>query len=65
MVARCQVEPTPESEGRRAIVATGRLDAFRAAYASLDAADDAVTLDPDSAAALRVAPGDTVVHIPR
>lgn len=48
-----------------ALVATGRLSDFRCAYARIRGAAGGVTLDPAAAAALRVAPGDSVSWIAR
>jgi len=52
------------AEGRRALVATGRLTDFRAAYASV-AGDAGLTIDAEGAAALGVKEGDEVLHVER
>ena len=48
-----------------ALVATGHLAAFRCCYGQVAERDGAVMLDPESAATLGVAPGDTVWWIGR
>ena len=48
------------------LVATGRFDQFRAAYAKVTTAgDDAITLDEAGAHALGVSPGDTLSYVAR
>jgi arginine N-succinyltransferase len=52
--------------GTQALVATGRLDGFRAAYANIsEDAGGAVTIDPDAAALLDLQPGDRLLHVAR
>jgi arginine N-succinyltransferase len=52
--------------GEQALVATGRLATFRAAYACVTEQDDgSVTIDPDAAALLDLRPGDRLLHVPR
>ena len=51
--------------GTQALVATGRLDAFRAAYAQVSPAEGGVALDPDAAGLLALRPGDAVIHVAR
>ena len=52
-------------EAGKALVATGHLAAFRCCYGQVAERDGAVMLDPESAATLGVAPGDTVWWIGR
>ena len=49
----------------KALVATGHLAEFRCCFGEVAERDGAVTLDPDCAATLDVAPGDTVWWIAR
>ncbi|MEH3046886.1 arginine N-succinyltransferase [Sphingomonas adhaesiva] len=51
--------------GTEALVATGRLKAFRCAYGTVGERDGAVTLSSAAASALGVAPGDTISWIAR
>lgn len=51
--------------GHRALIATGRLDAFRCSYGRVRADPGGVRLDDASAALLRIDVGDTVTHIAR
>ncbi len=51
--------------GGKALIATGRLAEFRAAYGRVAAQGDGVTIDPTAAAILRVQAGDDVLHISR
>ncbi len=54
-----------DGDGEEALVASGRLAAFRCAYGRIAPAADGVTLDPACAAALGVAAGDTISWIAR
>ena len=49
----------------KALVATGQLSEFRCCFGQIAERDGAVVLDPDCAATLKVAPGDTVWWIAR
>jgi arginine N-succinyltransferase len=60
-----KVARVSEAGGVRSIVATGRLEAFRAAFALLVEQGDEVELDGESAAALAIAPGHRVLHVAR
>ena len=63
--ADAQLAETREG-GEDMLVATGRFEQFRAAYAKVTpAADGTVTLDPAGARALSVAPGDTLSYVAR
>ena len=57
----------PEGTGpaHKALVSTGRLAAFRCAFAEVAEDGDGVVLDPIAAAALEVSVGDTVWHVKR
>jgi arginine N-succinyltransferase len=54
-----------EGGSAEALVATGRLAAFRCAYARIGTTEGGVTLDPAAAAALRLREGDRVSWIGR
>jgi arginine N-succinyltransferase len=54
-----------EGGSAEALVATGRLAAFRCAYARIGTTEEGVTLDPAAAAALRLREGDRVSWIGR
>jgi arginine N-succinyltransferase len=54
-----------DSGGAPALVATGRLTGFRAAFGAVAFGDDGVTLDADCAAALGITAGDRVSHVAR
>ena len=54
-----------EGGSAEALVATGRLAAFRCAYARIGTTEKGVTLDPAAAAALRLREGDRVSWIGR
>jgi arginine N-succinyltransferase len=62
---RAIVADIAEGTATRALVATGRLAGFRCCFGAIDERDGALTLDPESAATLAVAPGDTVWWIAR
>jgi arginine N-succinyltransferase len=51
--------------GERALVATGRLQDFVAAHASIEVRDDGIAIDAASAKLLGVEPGAEVIHVPR
>ena len=51
--------------GEEALVATGRLTGFRAAFARLGNGEDGVTIDAGAAAALGLAAGNNVLHVAR
>ena len=54
------------AEGKPMIVAAGRLDGFRAAYALVDASNpDAVEIDTPGAKLLGLAPGGSFLHVAR
>lgn len=48
-----------------ALVATGHLTGFRAAFARIATGEDGLVIDPAAAEALRVTPGSDVLHIAR
>ena len=52
-------------EGETMLAATGRLKAFRAAYARIGEGGEGLRLDPAGAAALGVFPNDPLTYIPR
>ncbi len=51
--------------GTQALVATGRLDAFRATYGQLTPDGDGVAIDSEAAELLAIASGDRVIHVAR
>jgi arginine N-succinyltransferase len=51
--------------GEEAIVSTGRLADFRAAYARVRPADDGIVMSPDGADALGLSADDRVTWVPR
>ncbi|WP_338446350.1 arginine N-succinyltransferase [Pelagerythrobacter marensis] len=60
-IERCDLE-----YGERAILATGELEGFRAAYGMREiAAEGTVAIDPTAAEALRVSPGDVIWSVAR
>ncbi|MES2753745.1 MAG: arginine N-succinyltransferase [Pseudomonadota bacterium] len=61
--ARSATLATVGTGGNDALVATGRLGAFRCAFGRI--ADDGATLAPDTAAALGVAAGDAISFVAR
>lgn len=56
---------TDAKKGETALVATGRLAEFRAAYGTIAPREGGVALDPDAATLLGLAPGDRLVHVER
>ena len=56
---------TDAKPGETALVATGRLTGFRAAYGGMDAREGGVALDAEAAALLALGPGDRLVHAAR
>lgn len=55
-----------DTGGEQRLVAAGRLDSFRAAYAHLETLDDGtVVIDPTGARLLGVGAGDTITHVGR
>lgn len=52
-------------EGREALIAAGRLGAFRAAYGHIREMEGGIGIDASAAKALRLGPGETVTHVPR
>lgn len=56
---------TDLAAGQHALVATGRLEHFIAAHATIEVRDDGIALDAESAKSLGVSEGDEVLHVAR
>ncbi|PLK26086.1 arginine N-succinyltransferase [Novosphingobium sp. TH158] len=52
-------------DGEKRLVSAGRLDQFRTAYGWIKREGETIALDPACAAALGMAPGDSVTHVAR
>ena len=63
--AEARVVAVDVDGGVAALIATGRLAEFRCAYGSVDLSEDGIALSGETAAALEVGPGATVLHVAR
>jgi arginine N-succinyltransferase len=56
---------TDADKGETALVATGRMSDFRAAYGTIAPREGGLALDAEAAALLQLAPGDKLIHVAR